>query len=206
MTSFNMWECMQYNLGLNKHGLTACHWLACPYNLDVLIGHQKANQACVSFFFICSFHSSFPSSSDHCSPFELYQQLTAFQPISKGKHNNSRSLGLMHSTSSAVNTNWFLKVLSFRRALLALVFVKKRGPLFEIAGHTKNTTYSRGRQRPKGVEQWLMGSDKGRLQLTSYFISLRGLCLIVQQGRVVTQATGTGQCHSTDVKERAETL
>lgn len=121
----------KYNLVLNKQGLTACHCLACPYNLNVLISPQNANQP--SMFLICSFHSSFllpppVSSSDHCFPSELYQQLSAFQPISKGKHNNNQSLGLMHSTSSAVNTNWFLKALSFRRALLALVFVEKRGP------------------------------------------------------------------------------
>ena len=131
MTSFSMWEYIEYNLVLHKQGLTACHCLACPYNLNVLISPQKTNQPCI--FLICSFHSSFPffpsvSSSDHRFPSELYQQLTAFQPISKGKHNNNQSLGLMHSTSSAVNTNWFLKVLSFRRAPLALVFVEERGP------------------------------------------------------------------------------
>lgn len=138
-----------------------------------------------AFFLICCFHSSFPffpvSSSDHCFPSELYQQLTAFQPISKGKHNNNQSLGLMHSTSSAVNTNWFLKVLSFRRALLALVFVEKSGPPFEMAGHTKNTTCLRGRQRLKGVSQWLMGPDKGRLQLTGHFISRAG-CVLLWDG------------------------
>lgn len=43
--------------------------------------------------------------SDHCFSLELYQQLTDFQAISQGKDNNNQSVGLMHSTSSAVNTN-----------------------------------------------------------------------------------------------------
>lgn len=116
-------------------------------------------------------------------PPELYQQLPGFEPISQGKHNNNQSVGLMHSTSPAVNTNWFLKVLSFRRALLALVFVKRRRPPFEMAGHTKKTTCFRGKQRQRGSSQKLPRLDRGRLQLT--YISFSGLCLIVQkeQGR-----------------------
>lgn len=145
ITSFSMWEYTQYNLNVNKQGSTTCQRLACQYNLNGLISPPNANRP--RGFLLCSFHSFyfFPScSSDHCFPSELYQQRTAFQPISEGKHNNNQSFGLMHSTSSAVNPNWFFKVLSFRGALLALVFVKKRGPSFEMAGQTKIKTCLRG--------------------------------------------------------------
>ena len=56
----------------------------------------------------------------------------------------------MHPTSPAVNTNWFLQVLSFRRAPLALAFVKERRPPFEMAGHTKKRSLLRRETKDKG--------------------------------------------------------
>lgn len=154
-------RCAQIHWKVHRELITLKHsgaeWIRydCPYNLNVLISPQKANQPCLflksalsipfSPLFLLLWSPLFPS--------ELYQQLTGFQPISQGKHNNNQFVGLMHSTSPAVNTNWFLKVLSFRRTLLALVFVEGRRPPFEMAGHTKKTTCFRGKQRQRGFSQ-----------------------------------------------------
>lgn len=202
ITSSRMWEYTQCNLNVNKQGSTTCQWLACQYNLNGLISPLNANQPWG--FSVCSFHFFyfFPScSSDHCFPSELYQQRTAFQPISEGKHNNNQSFGLMHSTSSAVNPNWFFKVLSFRGALLALVFVKKRGPRFEMAGHSKIKMCFEGETKTDVSITMADGTWQRQTTVNWPFHQSSRLCFIVYQGQVVSRAAGAFRCYWLIFKE-----